>query len=165
MTMKCELCGRDAPYLKEVIIEGSRLMVCPDCAKMGTPATKKEKNEIPKTVMEERLQKRAQRQSQRDILTNLEETLVEDFPDRIRQAREKKRLSREELGHKIQEKASIIGKLENGSLRPDDALRKKLERFLGIQLLTKAESGVIQHHTQKRGMTLGDFIKFEKGKK
>lgn len=163
--MKCELCGREAPYLKETTIEGSILMVCPACAKMGTPATKKEKREIPKTLMEERLQKRALRQSQKDILTNLEETLVEDFSERIRRAREKMGLSREEVGKKIQEKASVIGKLENGSLHPDDALRKKIEKFFGIKLLTKEESRVITHHTQRRGITLGDLIKLEKGKK
>ena len=33
--MICELCGQDAPFLKPIMIEGSILKVCPNCAKFG----------------------------------------------------------------------------------------------------------------------------------
>lgn len=162
--MLCELCGREAPFLKDVVVERTRLMVCPGCAKMGT-RYKEEHKEIPKTLIEERLQRREKRFQPRDIYRNMEETLAEDYPDRIKKARQKKGLTREEMGRQLNVKASVIGKLENGSLHPDDALRKKIERFLGISLLTKAETGMIQHKSSSRGMTLGDFVKIKTEKK
>lgn len=162
--MLCELCGREAPFLKDVVVEGTRLMVCPGCAKMGT-RYKEVHKEIPKTLIEERLQRREKRSQPRDIYRNMEETLAEDYPVRIKKARQKKGLTREEMGRQIKVKASVIGKLENGSLHPDDALRKKIERYLGISLLTKAETGMIQHKSSSRGMTLGDFIKIKTEKK
>ena len=37
--MLCELCGQGAPFLKPLLIEGSLLKVCPNCAKFGTATT------------------------------------------------------------------------------------------------------------------------------
>ncbi len=159
--MLCELCGGNAPYLKDVVVEGTRLMVCPGCVKMGT-RFHEEKREVPKTLMEERLQRRTQKARPRDIYQSMEETLADDYPSRILKARQKMGLNREELGMRIKEKASVIGKLENGSLHPDDTLRKKLERFLGISLLTRTEKIALSSHSHSKGMTLGDFIKIKK---
>lgn len=161
--MLCELCGGNAPFLKDVVIEGTRLMVCPGCAKMGT-RYREEKKVVPTTLMEERLQRRTERARPRDIYRNQQEALAEDYPDRIRKGRQKMGLTREEMGKKISEKASVIGKLENGSLHPDDSLRMKIEKFLGITLLTKISEGMYSNHTHSRGMTLGDFIKIRKEK-
>ncbi len=162
--MMCELCGRDAPFLKEVIIEGSRLMVCPGCAKMGTRYIEEKQRDIPKALIEERLRRRTLKARPKDIYQEIGESLVEDYSARIMKARQKKCLTREEMGRMINEKAGVIGRLENGSLRPDDALRKKIERFLGVSLLTKATKGILTHRTRARGMTLGDLIKIEKDK-
>jgi putative transcription factor len=57
-----------------------------------------------------------------------------DFAKVIKTARELQGLSQEELGHKINEKPSVIGHLETGKLKPDDALARKLEHFLKIVL-------------------------------
>jgi len=162
--MICELCGSQAPFLKDVIVERSRLMVCPGCAKMGKRFTE-EKKDIPSTLIEERLQRREQRMKTRDIYQNMSESLAEDYPERIMKARKKKGLSRDEMGMMIKVKANIIGKLENGTLHPDDALRKKIERFLNINLLTTTTTGIINKSTQKKGMTLGDFIVVKESKK
>jgi putative transcription factor len=162
--MICELCGNNAPFLKDTVIEGTRLMVCPGCAKMGT-RFREEQKEIPKSLIEERLQRRTERAKPRDIYRNMEQTLADDYPERIKSARQKMGLTREEMGRRTNEKASVIGKLENGNLHPDDALRKKIEKFLGISLLTRATTAVQTHHTQSKGMTLGDFIKIRKEKK
>jgi len=131
---------------------------------MGT-RYREEKQEVPKTLMEERLQRRTERSKPRDIYRNMEETLAEDYPTRIKKARQEMGLSREEMGKRIKEKASLIGKLENGTLHPDDSLRRKIERFLGISLLSRTKTGAYTQHNRPRGMTLGDFIKIEKDKK
>lgn len=162
--MLCELCGGNAPFLKDVVIEGTRLMVCPGCAGMGT-RYREEQKEIPKTLMEERLQRRTERARPRDIYRNQGEALAEDYPERIMKGRQKMGLTREQMGSRINEKASVIGKLENGSLHPDDALRKKIEKFLGISLLSRIAEGTFANQKHSRGMTLGDFIKMQKEKK
>jgi putative transcription factor len=40
---------------------------------------------------------------------------------------------------KINEKTSVISHLETGSMKPDDALARKLEHFLKIQLFIPTE--------------------------
>lgn len=48
-------------------------------------------------------------------------------------------LSQEELGMKINEKPSVIHHLETGSMKPSDALARKLEHYLKIQLFIPSE--------------------------
>ena len=64
--------------------------------------------------------------------------LVHEFPSLIRNARTQKGLTHDQLGQKINEKVTLIRKVETGSIRPDEILAKKLERFLGIKLYINA---------------------------
>ncbi|HEX5673162.1 MAG TPA: multiprotein-bridging factor 1 family protein [Nitrososphaeraceae archaeon] len=64
--------------------------------------------------------------------------LDHEFPSLIRNARSKKGLTHDQLGQKINEKVTLIRKVETGSIRPDEILAKKLERFLGIKLYVNA---------------------------
>lgn len=66
--------------------------------------------------------------------------LRRDFNILIKSAREKMGLSQEELGRKINEKPSLIKHLETGTLKPNDVLTRKVERFLKIQLLVPDEA-------------------------
>lgn len=161
--MICELCGGDAPFLKDTVIEGTRLMVCPSCSRMGT-AHREEPKEVPSSIMEERLQRRVQRSGHRDIYRDQDEALAEDYPERIFRARERMGLTREEMGLRINEKSNIIGKLENGTLRPDDTLRKKLEKFLNISLREKVQEGIMTGRGRSKGLTLGDLIRIQQEK-
>jgi putative transcription factor len=65
--------------------------------------------------------------------------LNHDFPSLIRNARNNKGLTHEQLGQKINEKVTVIRKIETGSIRPDEIIAKKLERFLGINLYVSAD--------------------------
>jgi putative transcription factor len=62
-----------------------------------------------------------------------------DYAKVLREAREKMGLTQEELGKKINEKASVISHLEGGKLKPDIALARKLEHFFKIKLLVTPE--------------------------
>jgi putative transcription factor len=62
-----------------------------------------------------------------------------DYMKEIKSARELLGLSQDELGRKINEKPSVIGHLETGRLKPDDALARKLEHFLKIELFVPVE--------------------------
>jgi len=91
--------------------------------------------------------------------------LVQDFHNVIREAREKLGLSHEDLGKRINEKVSLLKKIETGKMTPDNNLATRLEHTLKIKLivLTKEEK-VPEAKIPKapnRELTLGDLIKME----
>ena len=65
--------------------------------------------------------------------------LREDYGAVIKNARELLGITQEELGHKINEKPSMLGHLENGSMKPDDSLARKLEHALKIRLFVSED--------------------------
>jgi len=153
----CERCGRSAK-LQLVEIAGARMYVCPDCSRFGKPIREKIEAPSPAPIIS---RARPTRPTRPDALTARTRELVEDYSTRIQRAREKKGWSREDLGKKINERVSIISKLEHGEMHPPDALIKKLERVLEIHLMEEVEDVHIAHGAESRGMTLGDFIVYK----
>ena len=85
--------------------------------------------------------------------------IVESYPDVIRKGREKKGLKQEELAQQITEKESVIHKLETGHLKPRLKLAKKLEIFLGIELVQNHEDNFGKKVDLKnKTLTIGDLI-------
>lgn len=159
--MICELCGAEVSRTKNVAIESSVLSVCNDCARFGqevsTPVVRR--GSLP-PVIAQRLEARQRRQTPRDVYANpAVEELAEDFPTRIREAREVRGWKQADLGAKINEKASVIAKLESGAMTPGDSLVKKLERELGIKLMEKLEPVVVKKAPAAGGITLGDLVR------
>ena len=72
-------------------------------------------------------------------------------------------LSQKDFASRINEKESMIHKIETGAFEPPLDLAKKLEKILGIKLV---EEHLEKHEKFKRskegGFTLGDFIKVKK---
>jgi len=94
--------------------------------------------------------------------------IIEDYSEIIRQEREKLGLSHEDLGKKINEKESLLRKIETGKVSPSDLLVSKLEHFLKIKLLVPvADEKTTQKAsiTANNELTLGDIIQFGKKKK
>src|SRR5437870_10938400 len=91
-------------------------------------------------IIAQRLEMRQRRMTPRDVYTQTGELeLAEDFPQRIRQAREARGWKQADLGAKINERVSVIAKLESGTISPGDSLVRKLERELGIKLKERVE--------------------------
>ena len=160
--MLCEVCGKQSVMLKCVLIEGSELNACPQCAKFGVERSPKPKTTTAPVHVSEALEKRERRAQQKDVFSETAEELVADFPQRIRKARERQGWSPEELGKKLNEKKSVVLKLESGQMRPDDQLVRKLEKLLGIKLKDRPTSMSAPRTVQQRGLTLGDLIRYEK---
>lgn len=160
--MMCELCGATVPRTKNVAIEGTVLAVCSNCARFGdevmTPVVRR--TSMP-PIIAQRLEARRRRLTPRDVYAQAagEEELAEDFPARIRRAREERGWKQADLGAKINEKASIIAKLESGTITPGDALVRKLERELGIRLKEKVQPVAMKKQAAGASLTLGDLIK------
>lgn len=132
--MNCEICGNPIRgELQVILIDGAKLRVCSNDAKLGTPIkeTVQQSGFVPRRVSSPLIPKF-------DILED-ELELREDFGVAIKNAREKMGLSQDQLAAKINERASLIRHLETGKMKPDDMLAKKLERFLKINLYVAAD--------------------------
>ncbi|MEE9237063.1 MAG: multiprotein bridging factor aMBF1 [Thermoplasmata archaeon] len=130
-------------------VEGSTLMLCDRCAKLGVevrrPATK-------------RIVRPSSRPAARHVLES-EYDLASDFHERIRRARESLGWKRDELAKKLNEKLSIVEKLEKGKIRPDDLLVSRLERTLHVGLREKVEEIETPEKSERKPLTLGDLIR------
>ncbi len=87
--------------------------------------------------------------------------VAQDYDDRIRNAREGSNLTQEELAGELNEKASLIRKLERGDILPSDDVRKKLERKLGISLTegSSSDDDEWEGGSSSGSYTLGDVVK------
>lgn len=137
---ECEICGSRATRKAE--IDGVILSVCNDCAKLGSPVV-------------EAVKIRAK--SKREIDSS--RYIDPGYPELIKKAREKREMKIEELARQLNEKESVISRLERGHFSPSFDLAKKLEDFLEIKLILeyegKAYSGVEKGGTD---LTIGDVI-------
>ena len=162
--MLCELCGADVPRTKTVSIESTVLSVCSNCARFGTEvgAPPPRKKAAP-PVIAQRLEARKRRMTPRDVFAQTtEEDLALDYAERIRQAREGRGWKQTDLGAKINERVTVIAKLESGAMVPSEDLIRRLERALNIKLKEKVPVPTARKATGAReSLTLGDLIDME----
>ena len=157
--MQCELCGKECGDRGRIaVVEGVQMLLCPSCIRYAQSVHQKE--EMP-PILKQRLLKRLHKTSgNKDIYEKMDKELIPDWHIVIRNAREKKNLSREELGFRIGERTITISKIEKGELRPSDELAKKLEKQLDVKLFEEVQKiSISQHRDTTQGFTLGDFIK------
>lgn len=139
-------------------IDNSIMLTCNDCSKFG-----KVQRETPPQTQRRGRAPTSRRRSYRSQEPTQE--VVEDFHKLIREAREKKGWSREELGEKTYEKVSVINRLESGKMIPDLKLARKMEKVLKITLLEKTDQAQIDdlNAAQLRKATIGDIARIKKG--
>jgi len=161
MATICELCGKEVPETRTTWIEGTQLKLCKDCQKFGDKAKPGTKESPNKVVIASRLEQRERRMRTRDVYKE-EETweLVEDYNGRIREARNSRGWSTEQLAAKINEKSSVVSKVEAGDLKPTDELVAKLEKELKIALMEKVPLIKPEHKAGGPGaLTMEYFMK------
>jgi putative transcription factor len=166
--MRCEVCGRRiiGPPFKAKI-EGANMLVCGECAKLGSivweaktePRMKKVARRMDAPMLPPR------RQPPISVADGLE--LADQFGTKIRLAREKMGLSHQELGKKISEKVSVLRKIESGKMTPDNLLTEKLEHALRLKLLVPVSEPKVPSKalaSRPASPTLGDILKVKKEK-
>ena len=166
--MRCEVCGRRiiGPPFK-ANIEGAKMLVCGECAKLGSivweaktePRLKKVARRMPAPVLPPR------KQPPISVASNLE--LVDGFGAKVRAAREKLGLNHQELGKRISEKVSVLRKIESGKMTPDNLLTEKLEHALRLKLLVPVSEPKVPAKalaSRPASPTLGDILKVTKEK-
>src|SRR5205807_9571018 len=162
----CSLSGAYAPRMTSVTIETTILSVCGECARFGDEVSGPilRPSTMP-PVIAQRLEARQRRMTPKDVYTQSGELeLVDDFPQKIRNARESRGWKQADLGAKINERVSVIAKLESGTMTPGDDLVRKLERELGIKLKERVAPVSLKKATPGSGLTLGDLLKAREGR-
>lgn len=159
--MQCELCGKKVDTVKYVIVDGARMMVCENCAKLGVPAPPPAEKRLQEVSWERRISKTDEK-----IFQSMNRVLVPDWAEKIKEGRIRKGWTREELSAKVGEPVNAIAKMENGDLRPSDETAKKLEKLLGITLFQEVREIEVtpSSSSERRGLTIGDLIKLKKEK-
>ncbi len=161
--MECEICGKPVPEHNPIRakIEGSVMIVCKECSKLG-----KIQKTPPKPKFVQQKNKQQKNKPKRNYSRNDEpsEELIEDFDFAIRKARESRDWSREVLGKKINERVSVITRIETGKMTPDIKLTKKLEKALDIKLLEKVDNVDLNQfiNSSSGERTLGNIMKIKR---
>ncbi len=167
------MCGREI-YSRPITIEieGAVLSVCPSCAKHGKQVTKPKpkKTGFSGTRTTPSLQSRTstRRPTSKPYRGRSEDDskeLASDYHERIRLARQKKRMTQKDVS--IQTKISVqeLQSIETGKMRPPDAIIAKLEKFFNIKITETVTT--YSPKDQKKGSafrTLGDVVVLKKKK-
>jgi putative transcription factor len=162
----CDICGRrivGKPQYR--FFEGARLMVCDICARFAEksqpqtppqePAPSKKYIPSPKKI----IQKKTKTESERE--------LREDYAKVIRDAREQKGWTQLDLSNQLMERLSTLRHIEGGKMQPNEVLTEKLQKLLGITLLTSS-SDIPEIKIDSKlpdDMTLGDVVQLKTKKK
>lgn len=161
------MCGKDVPSLRRATIEGTVMSVCGGCVKYGVEIAGPKTEVTGRSSITQAVQKRATRGRERDIYQDMQEELKPEAGKLVREARQRKGWTTEELAKRISEREANVKHVESGTLHPDDSLVKRLERELGIKLMEKPEvpAGIGgrplagKTGSADKGLTLGDMIK------
>jgi len=161
--MECEICGAETDTLYEIEIEGTHMYVCSVCAKGKhlTGYVETEGNKAKSSPLARGGGPAAHapfEQSFKRAGADADYELVEDYGSKIRNAREALGLPLKVLAEKINEKASMLLRVEEQKTLPSDVLVKKLEKELGIKLTAPAPAKSGAASSKGRGpVTIGDF--------
>ncbi|MGC8652221.1 MAG: multiprotein bridging factor aMBF1 [Candidatus Micrarchaeia archaeon] len=146
---ECELCGRKIEHAYVIEVEGVELRVCASCAAgkhiisepkdSGRPAPGRKSQEVHRGIDDYEL--------------------VENYGAVIRAARESMKLPLKVLAEMLNEKETLLLRIEEQKTLPSAELVKKLEKALNIKLYAeqKADAG---SHAQSHGSeaSMGEFL-------
>jgi len=158
----CELCGKVTEQLIKAKIEGVVMELCSNCAKHGTRMA------TPRNVPSHSSGFHRRTNTKNDT----EEFISHSYAKDIKSKRESLNLKPEDLARKLNEKESLILKVESGNLKPSFPLAKKLESFLKIKLIeTRSINKTHKRYEESQddkedgptgrsnGLTFGDILK------
>jgi putative transcription factor len=169
------MCGSDQSSLTTVKVEGAELELCGDCKEFGTEvrtesssststkystsSSNSDESSTNSTGSTTSSASQSGGSPRRDMFDNMDE-IAADYDNRIRQARESRSLSQEDLADSLNEKASLIRKLERSDILPSDDVREKLERRLDISLVEGTDTDEDEWSGgSSTTTTLGDVVK------
>ncbi|TFG07389.1 MAG: TIGR00270 family protein [Promethearchaeota archaeon] len=164
---ECPICGGKIWKGQKVLIEGAKIRVCQNCAIHGKKISPRKKATYNKIAFQTPLKKSKsfpKYRSKELLEPSLE--LVPEFAKSIRNARTAENLTQEEFAKKLNEKPSLMRRVESG-FKPTIDLAQKIEKTFNIKLLRKVDDVEVNtknYMKKSKGTSLGDiaFIKKKK---
>lgn len=162
------MCGAETDDPTTIQTEGTQLEVCSNCVEFGTvlhdEERKKESSSSGTSSSSGSSSKPSGSRSSgsssppsRDPFDEMG-TLAPDYDQRVRNARENEGMKQEELADELNEKLSLIRKIERGEMRPSEEVRGKLESALGVSLTEEVGGEEWESDDSSGGYTVGDII-------
>lgn len=169
--MNCEICGSEIkgePYKTK--IDNSLMVTCKECSRYGKVQSKPQptnnhRNNGKKQNNNNNNNYRTNQNRAYTRKTKEEEyELVEDYAKIIRQKREIKGLTQKQLGEQLYERESVVHKIENGKMVPDEKIARKIEKILNIEIIEKIESNEKEFQDARRfkEATIGDIARIKR---
>jgi putative transcription factor len=145
----CELCGTSTRSVYVVNVEDVELRVCAKCAK-GKKVI---------STHSDAPQVQASRPSMRPKREE-DQTVIENYGTVIRKARERMNLPIGVLAEMLNEKETLLARIEQQHTLPTIELTKKLEKALSIRLIAAEGEAGADNAVQSKGgsATLGEFV-------
>ncbi|VUT25799.1 MAG: transcription factor [Candidatus Methanolliviera sp. GoM_asphalt] len=160
--MQCEICGAEIMgEATRIEVDGAVLDVCSRCSKYGKKVYEREKISDAPAGRERSFEDNIFPKN-KSVPKDMEE-LVPKYDKIIRREREKQGWTQKEFADKINEKVSIIKKVERGEITLEDGIRRKIEDIFEIKL-TEMVKEVHTHASVRRDLTLGDVVQVKKDK-
>jgi len=157
--MNCEICGREIKGKGfKIIVEGSEMTVCSSCRQYGS----EKKPSIASQPGARRVVLKKKRSSTK---IEFHDELIENYHLIIRREREKRGWSQEQLAKKIQEKESLIRKIENAEIVPEPEVIEKLEKLFNLKLREQIPEIKVETSGRITTPTLGDIVVVKRKKK
>ena len=173
--VQCEMCGTETNSPNTVKIEGAELQVCDECTEFGTEVTQEDSTTTSTKYSTGSSSSSSSSSAsssgsatggspgssgQRSDMFDEMDELARDYDDRIRSARESRGLSQADLAKQLNEKASLIRKIERGDTLPSDEVQRKLEGALDIDLSAggSVDDAEWESDSATGGYTLGDVV-------
>jgi putative transcription factor len=165
------MCGANESSLTTTKVEGAELDLCENCKGFGTAVETQQSSSSSSKYStssssgtsnsggaSSSSNSGGSTRRKKDMFDDMDE-LAADYDDRIRNGRESLELTQEELANQLNEKASLIRKLERGDILPSDDVKAKLEKKLDITLTEGADVEDTEWSSGSgQSMTLGDVV-------
>ncbi len=149
----CEICGKKTESLYIIDVEGAELTTCKICA---------EGKNVIEVMDEHTTHKEHQKKKHEEVKAETTE-VIDNYGEVIRTAREKIGVPVKVLAEMINEKESMLNRIEHQKLLPSDKVIEKLEKNLGIKLKTSVvEKSNKGSKDPDSTITLGDAAGFKK---
>ena len=153
---ECELCGAVKVGVRRVQTGKTEVSACSRCVEKMNLAPK---GEAPGLQRARSFNTSAPPRRKNDIMSRSAKELAEDFNKRISNARTSLGWNQQQLAKKMAETVNVVKHAESGK-RPTDAVIRKFETVLNIQLMIEREPSETRfvNSGAPRGMTFGDYL-------
>ena len=164
---ECPICGGIIWKGQKVLIEGAKMTVCQSCAKEGKVIYESPKKSVQKKEVKSKSYKSNKLYREAEKFENIE--IIPNYAALIHKARISRGLNQDQFAQKLNEKPSLLRRIETGKVEPTLELAKKIEKVYQIKLIKEIDkiepsAQSSKYMKKSNSSTLGDiaFIKKKK---